>query len=47
MPTRNATAVWNGTGKEGTGNISTQSTVLKQNTVFMEKQVRRWNRYKS
>ncbi len=25
---RNATAVWNGTGKEGTGNLSTQSTVL-------------------
>ena len=27
---RNATAVWNGTGKEGTGNLSTQSTVLSQ-----------------
>ena len=26
--TRNATAVWNGTGKEGTGHLSTQSTVL-------------------
>lgn len=25
---RNATAIWNGTGKEGTGNLSTQSTVL-------------------
>ena len=25
---RNATAVWNGTGKEGSGNLSTQSTVL-------------------
>ncbi|MEJ7738870.1 MAG: OsmC family protein [Chitinophagaceae bacterium] len=25
---RNATAVWNGTGKEGTGQLSTQSTVL-------------------
>ena len=25
---RNATAVWNGTGKEGTGNLTTQSTVL-------------------
>jgi osmotically inducible protein OsmC len=25
---RNATAVWNGTGKEGTGNLSTQSTTL-------------------
>ncbi len=25
---RHATAVWNGTGKEGTGNISTQSGVL-------------------
>ena len=25
---RNATAVWNGTGKEGTGNMSTQSTLL-------------------
>lgn len=26
--TRNATAVWSGTGKEGKGTISTQSTVL-------------------
>jgi lipoyl-dependent peroxiredoxin len=26
--TRNATAVWNGTGKEGTGNVTTQSGVL-------------------
>jgi osmotically inducible protein OsmC len=26
---RNATAVWNGTGKEGTGTVSTQSGVLK------------------
>ncbi len=26
---RNATAVWNGTGKEGTGKLSTQSGVLK------------------
>jgi lipoyl-dependent peroxiredoxin len=25
---RNATAVWNGTGKEGNGHLSTQSTVL-------------------
>ena len=25
---RNATAVWNGTGKEGTGKVSTQSAVL-------------------
>lgn len=25
---RNATAVWNGTGKEGSGHLSTQSTVL-------------------
>lgn len=25
---RNATAVWNGTGKEGTGNLTTQSTAL-------------------
>jgi len=25
---RNATAVWNGTGKEGSGNLTTQSTVL-------------------
>ncbi len=25
---RNATAVWNGSGKEGSGNLSTQSTVL-------------------
>lgn len=27
---RNATAVWNGSGKEGKGTVSTQSTVLKQ-----------------
>jgi len=25
---RNATAVWNGSGKEGSGNLSTQSTAL-------------------
>lgn len=25
---RNATAVWNGSGKEGSGHLSTQSTVL-------------------
>ena len=28
--TRNATAVWNGTGKEGTGNLTTQSTTLNK-----------------
>ncbi len=27
---RNATAVWNGSGKEGNGHLTTQSTVLKQ-----------------
>ena len=27
---RNANAVWNGTGKEGTGNLTTQSTVLNK-----------------
>ena len=27
---RNATAVWNGSGKEGSGNLSTQSTVLNK-----------------
>ncbi|MER3463586.1 MAG: OsmC family peroxiredoxin [Chitinophagaceae bacterium] len=27
---RSATAVWNGSGKEGTGNLSTQSGVLNQ-----------------
>jgi lipoyl-dependent peroxiredoxin len=27
---RNATAVWNGTGKEGSGNLSTQSGVLSK-----------------
>jgi osmotically inducible protein OsmC len=27
---RNATAVWNGSGKDGHGNLSTQSTVLNQ-----------------
>ena len=26
---RNATAVWNGSGKEGTGKLTTQSTTLK------------------
>jgi len=38
---RNATAVWNGSGKEGTGNLTTQSGVLDQtqysfNTRFAE-----------
>ena len=28
---RNASAVWNGSGKEGTGNLSTQSGVLNKN----------------
>ena len=28
---RNGTAVWNGTGKEGTGHVSTQSGVLNKN----------------
>src|SRR5690349_13704144 len=27
---RNATAVWNGSGKEGSGHLSTQSSVLSQ-----------------
>lgn len=27
---RNATAVWNGTGKEGTGHLTTQSTALNK-----------------
>ena len=27
---RNATAVWNGTGKEGTGHLTTQSTILNK-----------------
>jgi osmotically inducible protein OsmC len=27
---RNATAVWNGSGKEGTGHVTTQSTALNQ-----------------
>ncbi len=30
---RNATAVWNGTGKEGTGHLTTQSTTLS-NTQY-------------
>lgn len=39
--TRNATAVWNGSGKEGNGNLTTQSGVLSQtqysfNTRFAE-----------
>ena len=38
---RNATAVWNGTGKEGTGQLTTQSTTLDKsqysfNTRFAE-----------
>ena len=28
MPTRSATAVWNGSGKEGSGTVSTESTAL-------------------
>ncbi|HMG82952.1 MAG TPA: OsmC family protein [Ferruginibacter sp.] len=28
MNKRNATAIWNGTGKEGTGHLTTQSTTL-------------------
>ena len=41
MINRKATAVWQGTGKEGTGTISTQSTVLENtqysfNTRFAE-----------
>ena len=28
--TRQATAVWNGSGKDGAGNLSTQSTILNQ-----------------
>ncbi len=27
---RNATAIWNGSGKEGSGNVTTQSTVLNK-----------------
>lgn len=27
---RHSTAIWNGTGKEGSGNLSTQSTVLNK-----------------
>jgi osmotically inducible protein OsmC len=30
MINRNATAVWNGSGKEGSGHLTTQSTVLNQ-----------------
>jgi osmotically inducible protein OsmC len=30
MATRNATAVWNGSGKEGSGNVSTQSSTLSK-----------------
>lgn len=36
MPTRSATAVWNGSGKEGSGTVSTQSTVL-QNAPYSYK----------
>ena len=30
MKKRNATAIWNGTGKEGTGNLSTHSSALNK-----------------
>ncbi len=30
MKKRNATAVWNGSGKEGSGNLTTQSTTLNK-----------------
>lgn len=30
MATRNASAVWNGSGKEGSGNVSTQSPTLSK-----------------
>jgi osmotically inducible protein OsmC len=33
---RNATAVWNGSGKEGTGKLTTQSTILN-NTQYSYK----------
>ena len=33
---RHATAIWNGSGKEGSGNLSTQSTVLS-NTQYSYK----------
>lgn len=38
---RTATAIWNGSGKEGSGNLTTESTVLQQtpysfNTRFAE-----------
>ena len=33
---RNATAVWQGSGKEGKGNLTTQSTTLKPHFKTLE-----------
>lgn len=32
---RNATAVWNGSLKEGTGKLTTQSTTLKERNILL------------
>ena len=32
---RNATAVWNGTGKEGNGHLTTQSGVLSKTNILI------------
>ncbi len=36
---RNATAVWNGSGKEGKGTVSTQSGVLNEVLLIQENMV--------
>ncbi len=33
---RNATAVWNGTGKEGKGHLTTQSTTLIKHSIHIQ-----------
>ena len=44
---RKATAVWKGSGKEGSGHLSTQSSDFKQDTIFFQFKIRRRARYKS
>ena len=39
---RNATAVWNGTGKEGSGHLTTQSTVLNKTQYSFIFSLCRW-----
>jgi hypothetical protein len=43
---RHATAVWNGTGKEGNGHLTTQSTVLTDTQYSYLSRFERRRRYK-